>query len=187
MCKCRTYTVVAGYNLRYAASTNCGCLGKVKLRSAITKHGEGSYAKGRSREYRAWLNMWNRCTNAQRDDYRYYGGRGITVCERWKEYPAFIADVGRSPGRGYSLDRYPDKNGPYAPDNCRWATWQQQRANQRPHQPRQKRPRALLCKRGHVLDRLSPSGRQRCSTCCRERQRRIMKALHPSWYGGAIL
>jgi hypothetical protein len=73
--------------------------------------------------------MWQRCTNEAAENYRNYGGRGITVCDRWKTFDAFYADMGIAP-EGYSLDRI-NCNGNYEPGNCRWATNQQQAENRR--------------------------------------------------------
>lgn len=71
-----------------------------------------------------------RCFNPKNQDFKYYGGRGIKVCERWHKFENFLADVGEPPP-GLSIDRYPDKNGDYEPGNWRWATQKQQVENRR--------------------------------------------------------
>jgi hypothetical protein len=76
--------------------------------------------------------MRQRCTNPRHPHFHYYGGRGITVCDRWlKSFAAFLEDMGPQPGPRYSIDRYPDQNGPYAPHNTRWTTHTQQVRNRR--------------------------------------------------------
>lgn len=104
---------------------------------ANTRHGHGRRDKKRSPTYRSWDKMIQRCTNPNDAHYSYYGGRGITVCERWRKFENFLADMGErpiGPGRGFTLDRYPNKNGNYEPDNCRWATWTEQMNNTRRNQ-----------------------------------------------------
>lgn len=86
----------------------------------------------RSTTHYAWTNMIQRCTNPSRPDFAFYGGRGIKVCQQWREsFSVFLADMGERPAVGYSLDRFPDQNGDYEPGNCRWATKHQQMQNTR--------------------------------------------------------
>lgn len=81
-------------------------------------------------EYRAYRSMITRCTNSNRREWKRYGGRGITVCERWREsFAAFFADLGPRPSPKHSLDRFPNKNGNYEPGNVRWATTFEQANN----------------------------------------------------------
>jgi hypothetical protein len=80
--------------------------------------------------YRSWSMMKNRCTNQNADDFAYYGGRGIKVCEKWMRYEGFLEDMGERPA-GLQIDRI-ETNGHYEPGNCRWATRSVNTKNQRP-------------------------------------------------------
>lgn len=84
------------------------------------------------REYAAWAGMKVRCYNSGDKSYKWYGARGIRVCDRWrKSFANFLSDVGPKPSDKHSIDRYPDNDGDYKPSNCRWATKSQQEFNKR--------------------------------------------------------
>jgi hypothetical protein len=95
----------------------------------LTKHGDYG-----SPEYASWSGAKNRCRNKQDKQYHRYGGRGITMCDRWLDpengYSNFLSDMGRRPTAKHSLDRI-DVNGNYCPENCRWATVVEQNRNMR--------------------------------------------------------
>jgi hypothetical protein len=86
----------------------------------------------RSSEHYAWTNMVQRCTNPNRQDFTSYGGRGISVCDKWRDsFEAFFADMGERPSPQHSIDRFPNNDGNYEPGNVRWATKHQQMQNTR--------------------------------------------------------
>lgn len=95
-------------------------------RKNATKH--GMY---KSREYSTWLNMHERCRNPNRTEYVRYGGRGISVCDRWSKFENFYEDMGARP-KGTSIDRI-NSDGDYEPGNCRWATAAEQEFNKKPN------------------------------------------------------
>jgi hypothetical protein len=84
----------------------------------------------RTPEYTAWVNMLRRCNSSNHPQYKDYGQRGILVCERWRKFEAFIADMGARPSSEHTLDRK-NNDGNYTPDNCRWATRKEQQRNRR--------------------------------------------------------
>ena len=91
------------------------------------KHGQTR--GGWTPEYGAWVHMRQRCNNPKNTSFRYYGGRGIRVCDRWDSFENFLADVGVRPSTDHSLDRYPNQKGNYEPGNVRWATRADQNRN----------------------------------------------------------
>lgn len=97
----------------------------------IKKHGHslGNY-KTRSKTYRSWERMRERCNRPKHKSYAYYGGRGIKICERWNDFNNFLSDMGERP-EGKTIDRI-NVNGNYEPSNCKWSTSREQRVNQRP-------------------------------------------------------
>lgn len=124
VCDCGNTTVAAVNSLRSGLVRSCGCLASERAKKKATTHGQyGSPA------YKSWDSMLQRCTNPNVVGYERYGGAGITVCDRWRKFENFLADMGHRP-KGTTLDRYPGQQGNYEPGNCRWATLQQQRMNQ---------------------------------------------------------
>ncbi len=106
----------------FSQARSCGCM--------KTTHGHASGGVT-SRTYRSWTGLKERCMNPENKNYANYGGRGVTVCDRWLEsFQNFLADMGPAPN-GMSLDRFPDMNGNYEPSNCRWAIARDQQNNRR--------------------------------------------------------
>lgn len=129
-CECGNASVVRSADLVRGTQLSCGCLKVERTRARLTTHGHTT--GGVSPEYTAWHHAKRRCFDAGDDGYKDYGGRGITMCDRWREdFRAFIADMGRCPV-GLELDRI-DVNGHYEPGNCRWTTRIVQANNKRWH------------------------------------------------------
>src|SRR6185503_12880162 len=106
-----------------------GCGAREKIGRAKTRHGDAR-KHSKTAEYSIWNDIRKRCENPRATHYSHYGGRGIKVCERWRSYSAFLADMGRRPSPAHSIDRI-NVDGDYEPGNVRWATREQQCANKR--------------------------------------------------------
>lgn len=116
-CECGNEKVIPGSRLRKGVTQSCGCLQRELTGLRTTTHG-----RTKTPEHRAWLAMKNRCYNERGETFKYYGGRGISVCARWLDsFDNFLADMGPRPTSRHSLDRI-DVDGNYERGNCRWAT-----------------------------------------------------------------
>lgn len=132
LCDCGNDPIAAKADLIRGHSTSCGCRRKKTLAQLMTTHGYRT-AENRekySREYATWANMIQRCTNPATDSYKDYGGRGITVCERWRSFDNFMEDMGPKPSPKYSIER-DDVNKGYEPGNCFWLPKNRQAENRR--------------------------------------------------------
>jgi hypothetical protein len=124
ICDCGTQKWVSSSHLRTGTVKGCGNHGR-NLTHGCSRKGQWTP------EYRTWCGIKNRCLDSNQKSFKNYGGRGITVCDRWENsFENFLSDMGRRPPGKYSIERI-DNNGNYEPKNCKWDTRSNQQKNKR--------------------------------------------------------
>lgn len=127
LCACGNKTTAKPIQPINKTKKSCGCYRKKYMSLKMKTHGLSN-----TKEFTAWSSMKDRCYLKTTKSYKNYGGRGITVCDRWiNSFENFFQDLGMAPTGKHSLDRI-NVNGNYEPENCRWATWSEQAKNKRP-------------------------------------------------------
>lgn len=129
ICDCGNETIVYHGHLRSGHTNSCGCLNREAVINRQYKHGQSGY--NTSKEYMTWLAMKSRCYNSNNISYKYYGERGIKICERWlNNFENFLTDMGKAPTKDHSIDRI-NNDGNYEPSNVRWTLPIEQANNRR--------------------------------------------------------
>jgi len=130
-CECGKFPVVGARELQRGSTKSCGCLRAETSRRHMSGMDRTVDAPNRlSPLYNIWKAIRDRCNNPRNKGYKNYGGRGISVCDRWDDFTVFLSDVGERPSPASTLDRI-NNNGNYEPANVRWASRRQQSRNTR--------------------------------------------------------
>src|SRR5258705_8942430 len=121
-CDCGNHATIRVSDLLSGHSRSCGCYRNAQTSKANTTHGQ---RRNKNSLYEFGIAMRRRCNDSTKSNYKYYGGRGIRVCNRWHNFAHFESDIGPRPSPKHTLHRI-DNDGLYEPGNCKWATWQEQ-------------------------------------------------------------
>jgi len=144
-CACGTEKIIASNSLTNGTTQSCGCRQKELTSKRFFKHG---HSARKTKTYRAWKHMLERCFNPNDKAYKWYGGDGITVDPRWLKFENFLTDMGEAPP-GLTLDRI-NNDDDYMPGNCRWTTYSVQAYNRRPIAAKYKAARLARLREGHA-------------------------------------
>jgi len=126
LCDCGGSTIVAGGALKGKRTKSCGCYNREQAAIRLTTHGLTQHPL-----FKIWCGMRKRCRAEKSDNYKYYGGRGIKVCNAWQKFePFYLWSISSGYKKFLTIDRV-NPEGDYSPDNCRWATWGEQQRNKR--------------------------------------------------------
>lgn len=132
LCDCGNTKEIDFNSIKRGKSTSCGCYNKEQTKKNHTKHGKAMLSTGiKHPDYNIWVKLKQRCYNPKNKSYKYYGQKGIKVCDRWlHSFENFIEDLGWRPNQDYSLERI-DYNKDYSPENCKWILKSEQPKNSR--------------------------------------------------------
>lgn len=126
ICICGVQKTVPSGTLMAGRTISCGCLRREHRIKRNTTHGMTN-----TPEHRIWSQMKSRCSDSSHKSYKDYGGRGIAICDRWKEsFELFFEDMGSRPSKSHSIERVDNEQG-YSKENCKWATSSEQNRNKR--------------------------------------------------------